>query len=226
MSNQIISNAQVYFNPILLGCYDFTVYRFVSRFIWGCKNEILLQRYRQFVQTKHLEVGVGTGYLIEKSIKGHQKENMRLTLMDLSVACLDKASKRLEKFNPSKIRHNILDAPIKSGQHKEAKQFNSIGINYVLHCVNGDFKEKGIAFGNLKKLLNENGVLFGSTVIANKQSLIVAKLFMRILNVIGLFNNNNDKVNDLEVALNTHFKFVKVRVVSSVVMFVASDCEV
>jgi 2-polyprenyl-3-methyl-5-hydroxy-6-metoxy-1,4-benzoquinol methylase len=211
-----INISQGYFNPVLLLLYDFVVYRIVSRFIWGCPNEVLINRYKYFARQQHLEVGVGTGYLIDK----FNPKDISLDLMDLSNSCLDKSSKRLKRYLPTVIRHNVLEVPI-----EEDKIYDSIGFNYVLHCVNGDYKEKGVVFGNLKKLLKDKGVLFGSAVLQTTQSYGIAILLMKILNKIGVFNSANDQFEDLERALKKHFRYVSIDISSSVALFAVSDDE-
>jgi ubiquinone/menaquinone biosynthesis C-methylase UbiE len=209
-----INTSQRYFNPVLLSLYDIVVYRFVSRFIWGCSTELLIQRYDNNVSQNHLEVGVGTGYLMDNC----NPKNISLDLMDLSSSCLRKSSKRLRRYSPAIIRHNILETPI-----EEDKRYDSIGINYVMHCVAGDYTAKGVAFGNLKKLLKYNGVIFGAAVLHTDQSSGVARTFMNLLNRIGVFNNANDRLEDLEQALKIHFKHVIIDIRSSVALFVVSD---
>jgi len=210
------ATSQWYFNPLLLPLYDFFVYRFVSQYIWGCSNDLLINRYKHYLNKNHLEVGVGTGYLIDHC----NPTNFNLDLMDLSRSCLDQSRKRLSRYSPSIIRHNILEVPM-----EEDKRYDSIGINYVMHCVAGDYTGKGIAFDNLKKLLNDGGVIFGATVLPTNQSSAITKLFMNLLNRIGIFNNSGDKIEDLKKALKQHFKHVEVEITSSVALFVASDDE-
>ena len=206
--------SQWYFNPLLLPIYDFFVYRFISQFIWGCSNELLINRYKQYVTKNHLEVGVGTGYLLD-NIK---LDNISLDLMDLSKTCLHQSRKRLSRYAPNIIKHNILEEPI-----EEDKRYSSIGINYVMHCVAGDYINKGIVFDHLKMLLKDNGVIFGTTVIKTQHSSGLARLSMKFLNYIGIFNNRNDKVEELKDALEQQFKYVNVELESSVALFVMSD---
>ena len=206
--------SQWYFNPVLLSMYDFFVYRFISRFIWGCPNKILINRYKYYVDHNHLEVGVGTGYLLDSS----NPININLDLLDLSKSCLYQSNKRLSRYQPALIRHNILEKPL-----EEDKRYDSIGINYVMHCVAGDYKSKGIVFKNLKDLLKTKGVIFGSAVIKTEQSTLPARFLMKFLNTFGVFSNSKDKIQDLDRALKNHFKYVKLNIKSSVVLFVVSD---
>lgn len=207
-------SSQWYFNPLLLPLYDFFVYRFVSQYIWGCSNDLLITRYNHYLSLDHLEVGVGTGYLIDNS----NPKKINLDLMDLSRSCLEKSRKRLNRYAPAIIRHNLLEEPIEEG-----KRYDSIGINYVMHCVAGDYTIKGKVFNNLKMLLKEKGVVFGSTVLQTKESNKLANIFMFLLNSFGIFNNSDDKIDELKTALIQNFKYVKIEINSSVALFVASD---
>jgi len=208
--------SQRYFNPLLLSLYDFFVYRMISQYIWGCSTELLINRYKHYIRNNHLEVGTGTGYLIDKC----DAESINLDLMDLSRACLKKSGNRLKRYSPILIRHNILEKPI-----EEDKRYDSIGINYVMHCVEGDFTAKSNAFNNLKKLLKDNGVIFGTTVMQTSQSSMAARISMKLLNRIGIFNNDKDNFNDLKSSLENNFKYVDIHIKSSVALFVVSDKE-
>ncbi len=208
--------SQAYFNPVMNYFYDFFLYRFISEYFWGCKTSRLIDRYKQNAKYRHLEVGAGTGFLLDK----YNPKDIDLTLMDLSQAFLEKSSRRLIRYTPNLIRQNILyDIPW--GDNK----FDSISVNYVMHCVVGDFKSKGIAFGNIKSLLTDNGVLYGVTVLKTPESSLLAKLFMGFLNVSGVFNCGLDNAGDLERELNKVFDYVCVDLASSAALFFATDSE-
>lgn len=210
------SVSQSYFNPWLLLFYDIALFRFISPCLWGCSKALLIDRYNSLCGRKHLEVGVGTGYLL---VKCHSPIE-QLGLMDLSQACLNKTARRLRRLKPVVWRRNILN-PIEGID----AQFQSISINYVMHCVAGNFTEKGIAFKHLKGLLLEDGILFGASVVKTDRSGLFAKGFMALLNRIGVFNNSKDTVDDLEAELRRYFAFVQIERRSASVLFVATDCE-
>jgi len=184
--------------------------------LWGCSKETLIKRYDSHCRTKHLEVGVGTGYLLDKC----QAPIQRLGLMDLSTACLYKTGKRLKHLSPAIWRRNILE-PIEVVEEK----FQSLSINYVMHCIPGSYSDKGIAFKHLKNLITDDGILFGASVIKTDQSNALAVGFMGLLNKIGVFNNAQDTVEELENALRRYFKFVKVEPRSASALFIATDSE-
>ena len=219
MNNQHVEQktilSQAYFNLVSLIFYDWLLYGFVSQYIWGCTPHFLINRYRTLIGNKHLEVGVGTGYLLDKL----NPSNMAIDLMDLNDNCLQKTCKRLGRYNPNIFKQNILEPC-----NGHVDQYQSISLNYVLHCLPGDFNHKTVAFGHLKELLLKDGVLFGATVIGrNNKGHLAAQLFMRLLNVIGLFNNTNDEPEKLRTGLGQYFSYVDVDVYSSTAVFFATD---
>ena len=213
-SPQLIKS-QRYFNRVTLAFYDLILYGFVSKYIWSCPPEILDAHYAKHISVNHLDVGVGTGYLLNRVTFASDKP--RLALMDLSPSCLTKTANRLARYNPETYQQNILK-PIKLG----VNQFDSIGINSVMHCIPGNFKVKGTAFQHLKTLLNDNGVLFGTTVLAKgvKQNWL-ARHFMKFFNFIGVFINHDDSLADLTETLQKYFDQVDIKVEGSTAIFVA-----
>lgn len=218
-SQKRLNLSQAYFNPLLLFFYDWIVYSIVSKYIWGCSVELLLSHYRALLDSPHLEVGVGTGYLLDRL----DPVGKRIDLMDLSDSCLAKAGARLARFEPDKIKHNILE-PYPEDEANRKHYYSSICLNYVLHCVPGSFKDKSIALGNLKTLLTKDGIIFGATVVAkNNNSSKLAQLAMRVLNRMGIFNNSHDDPKKLKSELAKYYQHVDVTVISSTAFFIASD---
>ena len=145
------------FNDRTLKHYDWLL-EFTCNRIWRCSIERTQELYRRHLSSNHLEVGVGTGYFLDRIRFPNPRP--RLALLDPNPYCLRHTEMRLSRYSPEVYRANAL-APIELG----ARGFDSIAINYVLHCMPGTLPEKGIAFANLKPLLNPGGVLFGSTVL-------------------------------------------------------------
>jgi hypothetical protein len=135
--------------------------------------------------------------------------------MDLSRECLEKTKRKVARYAPETYIQNLL-APM----HHKIDQFDSIGINYVMHCVPGNFKEKGVAFTHLQPLLSENGVLFGTTVLSdNIHKNVLAKPFMWLMNSLGVFNNRSDNARDLKECLETNFQVIEFDVVGVTAFF-------
>jgi hypothetical protein len=121
----------------------------------------------------------------------------------------------LARYAPEVYRADAL-APIKLG----ARGFDSIAINYVLHCMPGALPEKGVAFANLKPLLNPGGVLFGSTVLRQGVPCdLRARAFMRLFNARRVFCNLQDSLAGLREALQRSFRQMQIDVIGCVAQF-------
>jgi ubiquinone/menaquinone biosynthesis C-methylase UbiE len=208
-----IKRSQQYFNKLSLFFYDFILYGIISKYAWGCSIQRLDAHYRKYAGSNHLEVGVGTGYLLNRVM--FKSTQPRLALMDLSQACLEKTKRKVSRYAPEIYVQNILE-PIQ----QTIPVFDSISINYVMHCIPGSFKEKSVAFTHLKTLLSGNGVLFGTTVLSEGVSKnILAKLAMWMLNVLGVFNNRKDNTYDLEAYLKNNFQVLEFEVIGVTAVF-------
>lgn len=202
------------FNHRTLKYYD-SLLEFTCNWIWRCPVERTLELYQRHLSSNHLEVGVGTGYFLDRSrLPGLAP---RLALLDTSLPCLQHTQARLARYAPEVYRANAL-APIELA----ARGFDSIAINYVLQCMAGTFPGKGAAFSNLKPLLNPGGVLFGSTVLRHGVPCdLLARVFMRIYNAGKVFSNLHDSLGGLTDALNNNFKHVQIGVIGCVAQFSA-----
>ncbi|MBF4338849.1 class I SAM-dependent methyltransferase, partial [Vibrio anguillarum] len=86
---------------------------------------------------------------------------------------LDTTSKVVNHFQPEVYCGDVLE-PLEFNVDK----FESISVNYLLHCLPGNLIDKGIMFKHLKEHLNDGGVLFGSTILGKgtKQNFFAKKL--------------------------------------------------
>jgi hypothetical protein len=208
-----IERSQRFFNRTSLFFYDFFLYGVISRFAWGCTIAQLDAHYGKYVTRNHLEVGVGTGFLLNRV--QFDVPHPRLALMDLNSECLASTKLKVLRYAPETYIQNLLE-PIRHN----IGRFDSIGINYVMHCVPGSFKEKCIAFSHLQVLLSDDGVLFGTTVLAeNIDKNWLAKPFMGLMNGLGVFNNRRDNAEDLKACLETQFQLIEFEIVGVVAFF-------
>lgn len=207
-----VGSPPVVFNQRMLRYYDWLL-EFTCNRVWHCPIPRTLELYAQHLSSNHLEVGVGTGYFLHRShLPG---PNPRLALLDLSPYCLKRTAARLSRYAPEVYRANAL-APIELS----VRCFDSIALNYVLHCMPGALSEKGVAFANLKPLLNESGVLFGSTVLRHGVRCdLGARAFMRLYNARRVFCNLEDSLADLRQALERTFRDVQIEVIGCVAQF-------
>jgi len=205
--------SQRYFNSLSLFFYDFILYGIVSRFAWGSSTQRLDAHYRTYASANHLEVGVGTGYLLNRVVFASNRP--RVALMDLSVACLERTRRKVARHAPTIHVQNLLE-PVR----ESIPVFDSISINYVMHCIPGSFKEKGVALTNLAPLLSAQGVLFGTTVLSEGMAKnLLAKPAMWLLNLLGVFNNRQDNAQDLKACLAQNFQVLEFEVVGVTAYF-------
>ncbi len=190
--------AAVYSRPVL-AIYDIFVLGFTNTFVWKCPSPYILQFYNQNVSKKHLDVGVGSGYFLDHCT--FPSPTPRIALMDLNENSLEKTSKRLRRYAPRTYRRNVLE-PIEIGD----SGFGSIGLNYLLHCLPGNMISKRAVFENLKPLLREGGVIFGTTILGGDvRRNWLARVYMRIFNYKRVFSNYDDRREDLEQGLAETF---------------------
>ena len=135
--------------------------------------------------------------------------------MDLNPNSLAHTAKRLERYQPETYQQNVLEKIETS-----IKPFDSIGANYLLHCVPGAITEKAIIFDHLRKLMNPGARVFGSTILqGGVERSWLAQRLMAFYNKKGIFSNTTDSLDDLKSALSQRFKNVKVDVVGCVALF-------
>ena len=56
------------YNSLILELYDFAILKLSSLLFWRCQSAQFITLYRSHVSRKHLEVGVGTGYLLKRAV--------------------------------------------------------------------------------------------------------------------------------------------------------------
>lgn len=78
-----------------LAVYDLAILGYFSRLAWKCPARRILQHYDAHVTANHLDIGVGTGYFLDRC---HFPSPPRLVLMDPSDACLAKAGERGARY--------------------------------------------------------------------------------------------------------------------------------
>lgn len=201
------------YNKLFLNVYDLWVIRLSNDYGWRCNRRNFLELYNKHISRRHLEVGPGSGWVLANaSLPG----NLDLTLTDLNRNSLDHTAARLD-MPTTLIEHDVLQ-PFDDSIEK----FDSISINYVLHCLPGDWTTKVAAVSHLATKLKPDGVLFGSTVIGVDQKFtLFGKALMTAYNAIGAFGNRHDDLPGLRSALGGSFEHVEVNMVGNVALFVA-----
>ena len=203
------------YGPVVLAAYDAFVLGFSNRCVWRCPTPRLLAHYDAHVSANHLDVGVGTGYFLDRC--RFPAPDPALALLDLHPAALRWAGRRLRRYRPRAHLGDVL-RPLELG----GARFDSIGLNYVLHCLPGDLATKAAAFDHLAAVLNPGGVLFGATILGrgvprNR----LARALMTAYNRRGVFANVGDDAAGLERELGRRFRDLRVEVVGCVALFAA-----
>jgi len=176
-----------------------------------------MAHFNNHVTSNHLDIGVGTGYFLDKCCFPSPK--VRIVLMDLNRNSLNEASRRIERYNPVQYRVNALEK-IKL----ETDTFDSISVNYLFHCLPGKLSDKLVVLDNVNHLLSERGIIFGATILShgvNKCSM-AAKL-MSFYNKKGIFSNADDSVEDLENYLSGKYLNYELDIQGCVALFSASN---
>ena len=212
-TDAVEAGAAIY-SKTLLSIYDLYVLGFSNKFVWRCPSRLILDFYNEHISGKHLDVGVGTGYFLAKCEFPTHKPT--IALADLNANSLQATANRLQRYNPTLHIANVLE-PLCI----EPADFDSIALGYLLHCLPGNILGKQAVFRNLKPLLNDNGVIFGTTVLGKgvKRNFL-AKTLMRAYNSKGIFGNSDDNAADLEQVLKDNFRDYSFRVVGCVAFFV------
>ncbi|HJQ89885.1 MAG TPA: class I SAM-dependent methyltransferase [Propionibacteriaceae bacterium] len=202
------------YTPRFLKTYDALV-GFVAPHVWRVGAEHGLDLYRRHMGSRHLDVGPGTGYFIAEA---NPAQEIELTLVDASPYVLDHCAKRLAAWNPTTIRANVLEPLPVDGP------FDSAALAHVIHCLPGPLPEKAKAIEHIAAVLENNGVLFGGTVLGlSAEHTLAARMFLRLANLQGAFDNRADEVDGLRAILESSFEEVEIDVpTGSVAYFVAA----
>ena len=212
--NEDVMKGQQVYNKFTLAIYDVLLFKILTGPVWGLSKERLLTLYNDNITSNHLDVGVGSGFLLDKC--QFPSTQPRLALMDLNDDCLNHSSKRLHRYAPKCYKRNIL-API----YVDEPGFDSISMNYLLHCLPGTITDKMVVFENLYELLNPGGVIFGATIISgSNDSSWFARRLMKVYNNKGVFCNAGDTIETLENLLSAQYEHFELNVIGSAAQFV------
>ncbi len=228
ISDHDIAAGQSVYSKRTLRIYDWLVLGFSNRFVWKCPTKHLLRLYDRHITGNHLDVGVGTGFFLDRCTfpseqprndRGEQPPNEppRVALLDLNENCLRAAAARIRRYHPE-IYQRDLFRPL----DLQVERFDSIGLNYVLHCLPGTMQSKGLVLDHLKSLLNPDGTLFGSTILASGVPRgILARRLMNFYNKRRVFTNSEDSLQSLEEVLRSRFQRVTIETRGCVALFAA-----
>ena len=213
---QIKAGQAIYSKPFLF-VYDQFILGFFCHFAWRCSLRRLLKLYDQRVSANHLDVGVGSGYFLDRvEFPGSAP---RLALLDLNRNSLDVSAKRLARYSPEVYRRDVFQ-PIEI----DGQGFDSVGMGGLLHCLPGTIRTKGVVLNHLKPLINPGGVLYGYTLLGKGVSRTwLARMTMYHLNARRVFSNRDDDPDGLREELARRFQDSGVKVVGCMALFWARE---
>lgn len=215
-SEKVLAGQAVYSRSVL-SVYDWWVLGISNSFIWKCPSSLILALFNQHVSGNHLDVGVGTGYFLDRC--QFPQTHPRLALMDLNANSLKAAADRINRYQPETYQQDILSPIVQPIQ-----PFDSISINYLLHCLPGSLESKSVVFDYLSPLLKANGTIFGATILqGNAPRSFVAKRLMKIYNKKGIFSNTQDTLEVLEEILKKRYTQYDIQVKECVALFWAKN---
>jgi SAM-dependent methyltransferase len=201
------------YTPFFLSIYDWFVLRLMTGVVWKMPKTPIVERYRTLVGDRHLEVGPGTGYFLDKAdLAG----DIEITLLDPNVSVLRHSACRLESMMPRTVEADVLKPLPVDGP------FDSVGLNGVLHCLPGPQEAKATAVRNIASVLTPEGILFGMTILGTSaEHTALARFFLNQVNSRGTFDNLGDTAEGLRNILERSFNHVELDVEGSVAHFTA-----
>ena len=209
-----VQAGQAVYTPWTLRAYDAFVLGFSNRFLWRCPTSALMDLYTRNVGDKHLDIGVGTGYFLDKT--AWPIADPEITLLDLNSHSLEAAAKRIARHRPRTVIANALTPLTVSGP------FSSVGMNYLLHCLPGKFAEKCVVFDHVRPALAPDATIFGATILqGDAPRSMPAQKLMDFYNRKGIFANAEDTFADLETELRARFRDVRLTRRGAVALFEA-----
>ena len=202
------------YNRLLLSAYDPLVLGTIARFVWRCPTTRLLERYRKHIRDRHLDVGPGTGYFLERS---GLPDGSSVTILDPNPNVLRHVSRRLRQLDVTAVEADVLKPLPVSGP------FDSAALHLVIHCLPGPLARKARAVANVAAVLAPSGVLFGASVLGTSgDHTWAARRMLGAFNRQGGFDNLSDTEAGLAEILQASFERVEIETIGSIAIFVAA----
>lgn len=206
---------QADYSPLLLKLYDPIVIGVVSRVVWRFPVNRLTDEYRARIRDRHLDVGPGTGYLIDHA---GLTDGSHVTILDPNPNVLRHVAKRMRRLDVTAVEADVLKPLPVEGP------FDSAALSLVLHCLPGPLTRKATAIANIAKVLAPDGVLFGASVLGRSgRHTWLARRVLGAFNRRGAFDNLDDSEGGLREILAASFESVEMETFRSVVVFAASN---
>jgi hypothetical protein len=181
-----------------LRLYDLLIVGILARYVWECPAEAFVGQYRKYVSSNHADVGVGTGYCLDRC--GFDAPDPRLALIDLQINCLEFTARRLARYRPQVFLHDA-SRPLLG-----VRPFDSVALGGILHCLPGDMRQKGAVFDALASICNDGATIFGFTLVNDAiPHRARRRLAYGLLNRLRVVNCLDDSADELRRALAVRF---------------------
>lgn len=204
---------QADYTPRMLAAYDRVAIGFVAEVVWRCPPEPFLENYRRNIRDRHLDVGPGTGYCVERS---GLADGSSVTILDPNPNVLRYAAGKLGRYEVTEVEADVLKPLPVDGP------FDSAGMNMVLHCLPGPLTRKALAIQNIAAVLSPTGTLFGATILGRSADHTwLARRVLTAFNWRGAFDNLDDTEDGLREILGASFEDVELDTVGSAAVFTA-----
>jgi SAM-dependent methyltransferase len=203
------------YTPFFLRIYDPLILGFFTPVVWRCPTSRLVDGYRRNVGRRHLDVGPGTGYFLDRA---RLPDHSLVTLLDPNVHVLEHASRRLRRLDVTTVEADVckplpIDGP-----------FDSAALNGVLHCLPGPLPRKADAIADVAAVLAPTGVLFGASILGTSgRHTRLARSLLKGNNRRGTFDNLGDTEDGLREILEASFERVELETVGSMAIFTATN---
>ena len=215
MSDADVRAGQAVYNPLVLRLYDVLVLDLSNTLLWRCPKQRILQMYDRNVAEEHLDVGVGSGFYLDRC--AFPVARPRITLVDLNQNALAFAARRIARYDVTTHQANVLE-PL----GLPAASHGSASLGFLLHCIPGDMATKAVALSHVAAAVRPGGTVFGSTIVAHGGSVSPpARFVMERYNARGIFHNAHDSVDALDAELDSRFASHQLIVQGCVALFEA-----
>ena len=212
-SGEQVRAGQAIYTKRSLRLYEFVVLGLTNHLVWNCPTQRLVEHYNKHITANHFDVGVGVGCFLDRC--RFPSRSPRIALSDINQNSLNFAAQRIARHTPEAYLRNVLD-PVST----DTANLDTVGINYLLHCLPGIISTKTAILDHLKTLMNPNAVLFGSTLLQGGVSRSwFARRLMTFYNKKGILLSQNDVLDGLEQALSHRFLDVSVEIVGCAALF-------
>jgi SAM-dependent methyltransferase len=203
------------YTPLFLKIYDPVILNFLTPVVWRCPTTLLVERYRRHIRPRHLDVGPGTGYFLERA---GLPAGSPVTILDPNVNVLDHASRRLQRLDITPVEADVCKPLPLEGA------FDSAALHGVIHCLPGPLSRKSVAVANVAAVLAPHGVLFGASILGSSgPHTWLSRKILEANNRRGIFDNLGDTPDGLGELLGASFEHVELETKGSMAIFAAAN---